>query len=139
MTRTSPRDTLLRWLPFIASAVYSIAMSAVAPLGRHAFHFDWSLGADTLALSLTKLPHIGTAALVALLAIWATGRQRWLLALILTVAVGGGWELAQTTVIGHEARLADLLPDTMGALLGCAWGACGLWLLEPWRREGSLS
>ena len=139
MTSTSPRETWLRWLPFIAAALYSVGMSAEAPLGRHPFHVDWSLGADALALSLIKLPHIGTAVLVALLAVWATGRRRWLLALVLTVAVGAGWELAQSTVIGHEARLADLLPDTLGALLGCIWGGCALWLLEPWRGERRLS
>gem|GEM_PF-4577379 len=48
---------------------------------------------------------------------------------------GWGWELAQSTVIGHQARLADLAPDTVGALLGCIWGACGLWLLEPSRSD----
>ena len=133
MNPTPPfRETSRRWLPFLAAAAFSIVMSAIAPLGRHPFHVDWSLNAATLAFSLPKLPHISSSLVVALFAVWATGRRRWPLALLLTVAVGWGWEMAQTTVVGHEARLSDLAPDTLGALLGCLWGACSLWVLEPW-------
>ena len=41
--------------------------------------------------------------------------------------VGVGWELAETTVVGHHARLADLAPDLVAALsalvmtLGLRW------------------
>jgi VanZ family protein len=48
---------------------------------------------------------------------------RWLWALLLTVAVGACWELAQTTIVGRTARLSDLLPDAVGAALGCLLGA----------------
>jgi hypothetical protein len=30
--------------------------------------------------------------------------------------VGVGWELAETTVVGHNARLIDLAPDLIGTL-----------------------
>ena len=79
-------------------------------------------------LSISKLPHIGATALVAVLAVLATGRHRWAMALVLTLLVGWGWELGQTTVLGRTARLADLAPDTLGGMLGCAWGTCAVWL-----------
>ncbi len=122
--------SLLRWLPFWLGAFGSIAASALAPAGRRPFEINWSLMPDELLFSVTKGPHIGAAAIVALAAMVATGRHRWGLALAMSVLVGWGWEMAQTTVIGHNARLADLLPDTIGALLGCAWAATMMWLLE---------
>ena len=124
----------LRWLPFIGAALISITLAFDAPHGRKAFEVDWRLTLDALQFSLAKGPHIGASALIALLAVLATGRHRLRLALALSVLVGTGWEIGQTTVIGHNARLSDLGPDAIGALLGCAWGACVLWLLDPARR-----
>lgn len=127
----------LRWLPFTAAALFSLVMSAMAPDGRRAFHFDWSLTIDALEFSIVKAPHISACAMLALLGVMATGRQRWPVALLLTVAVGAGWELCQTTVIGHHARLSDLAPDTLGAALGCLLGTASLWTIEDWKRSGS--
>ncbi|HEY0857847.1 MAG TPA: VanZ family protein [Albitalea sp.] len=117
---------LLRWLPFAAAAVFSLVMASQAPEGRHAFDIDWSLGRDALALSIVKAPHIGAGAALALLAVLATGRERWRVALLLTVVVGAGWEFCQSTVVGRFARASDLAPDAVGALLGCTVGLASL-------------
>ena len=121
---------VLRWLPFAGVGLASLVESALAPLGRKPFQFDWSLSVEALHFSITKGPHIGATMLLAFLAVVATGRQRPLLAFALTLLIGAGWELGQTTVVGHSARLADLAPDAVGALLGCAWGALACWLTE---------
>ena len=121
-TLSNAQWRLLRWLPFVAAAMFSLVMAAQAPDGRHAFDIDWSLGRDALALSIVKAPHIGAGAALALLAVFATGREQWRLALLLTVLVGAGWELCQSTVVGRSARVCDLAPDAVGALLGCAMG-----------------
>jgi len=131
---TEAQWRLLRWLPFAAAALFSIVMSAMAPDGRRAFHIDWSLSMDALEFSIVKAPHISACAVLALLAVMATGRRRWPLALLLTVAVGAAWEICQTTVIGHYARLSDLAPDTLGAVIGCMLGAASLWTIEDWKR-----
>jgi VanZ family protein len=122
----------LRWFPFVATALFSLVMSALAPDGRRDFHIDWSLSLDALEFSIVKAPHISACALLAALAVLGAGRQRWPLALMLTVAVGAGWELCQTTVIGHYARLSDLAPDTLGALIGCMLAPATLWTIESW-------
>ena len=121
----------LRWLPFLAAALLSLALAGLAPDGRRPFHIDWGLSLDALEFSIVKAPHIGASALLAVLGVLGAGRPRWLLALALTVLIGAGWELAQTTVIGHFARLSDLAPDSLGALLGCAAGVALLRLVEP--------
>ncbi|HEX6703983.1 MAG TPA: VanZ family protein [Albitalea sp.] len=128
---TNRRAALLRWLPFTAAALFSLVMSARAPLGRHAYFFDWTLSWDALEYSIFKLPHIGSCALLAVLGVFAAGAARWSLSLRLTVLVGFGWELCQTTVIGHYARLTDLAPDTVGALIGCAIGVMLLRRFQP--------
>lgn len=125
----------LRWLPFSTASLASVAMSAHAPDGRKSFHFDPSLAIDALAFSAAKGPHIGAAALLGLLAVLATGRRRLWMAFALTLVVGAGWELGQTTVFGHTARLSDLLPDAIGAAAGCAWGALVTWLLDAGRAD----
>jgi Na+/proline symporter len=114
---------LLRWLPFAMVALLSIAMAAWAPLGRKPFYLDANLSAAALAFSIQKPPHIVACAVLALLAVAAAGRRRLLLAFALAVLVGACWELAQTTVVGHAARLADLAPDALGAILGCLIGS----------------
>lgn len=121
----------LRWLPFVATALFSLALSAAAPDGRKPFHVDWALNMHVIQFSIVKAPHIAATALLAVLGMLASGRQRWPLALVLTVAVGAGWELCQTTVVGHTARLSDLAPDTLGALIGCMVGGAALWTIEP--------
>jgi VanZ family protein len=129
-TLTEAQWQTLRWMPFVATALFSLVMSAVAPDGRRPFDFDWSLSAAALEFSIVKLPHIGATAILACLGVLATGRQRWPLALALTVLTGAGWELCQTTVIGHYARLSDLAPDTLGAFIGSILGAASLWAVE---------
>jgi VanZ family protein len=131
-TLTDAQWRKLRWLPFVATALFSIVMSALAPDGRRPFYIDWSLSLDALEFSIVKPQHIGATAVLAFLAALAAGRQRWPLALFLTVAVGAGWELCQTTVIGHYARLSDLAPDTLGALIGCMLATASLWTIEEW-------
>jgi VanZ family protein len=126
---SSPR-LLLRWLPFLAVALLSIAVAAWAPLGRKPFHLDWNLSAAALAFSLQKPPHIVACAVLALLAAVAAGRRRLPLAFALAVLVGACWELAQTTVVGHAARLADLAPDAVGAVFGCLVG--GAYFSPSW-------
>ena len=128
---TEPQWALLRWLPFAATAAFSLLMSAMAPEGRRPFHIDWSLSLAALEFSVVKAPHIGATAVLAWLGVMGSGRLRWPMALMLTVLVGAGWELCQTTVIGHYARLSDLVPDTLGALIGCLLGTVTLWTLEP--------
>jgi VanZ family protein len=125
---------VLRWLPFVAIALFSLALSVVAPDGRKPFYFDWAVSMDAFRFSIVKTPHIAATALLAVLGVLGSGRQRWPLALVFTVAIGAGWELCQTTVVGHTARLSDLAPDTLGALLGCMVGSAGLWTIEPMRR-----
>lgn len=129
------RRELLRWLPFVAAAMFSLVMAAQAPDGRHTFHFDWNLSRDALAFSIAKPPHIVAAAVLALLAVLATAGRQWRLAFLLTVLVGAGWELCQSTIVGRTARIADLAPDAIGALLGCAMGMLALraraWAAPP--------
>ena len=74
--------------------------------------------------------------MLAALGVLGSGRDRWPLALALTVLTGAGWELCQTTVIGHHARLSDLAPDTLGAAIGCLLAVAALWTLEPPRARG---
>ena len=125
----------LRWAPFLLGALISIGLSFEAPLGRKPFRIDWDVSWASLEFSLFKEPHIGASALIGMLAVVAVRRSRWWLALLLAVAVGWGWEMAQTTVIGHSARLADLLPDAIGAAVGVLWGAAMLWLAERIKDE----
>ncbi|RQP24286.1 VanZ family protein [Piscinibacter terrae] len=132
---TEAQWQVLRWLPFAFASLFSIVMSAMAPDGRRAFQIDWSLTMDALEFSIGKAPHISACAVLGLLGMMAAGMRRWHVALALTVATGAAWELCQTTVIGHYARLSDLAPDTLGGLLGCMLGAAVLWTIEDWKRE----
>jgi VanZ family protein len=57
-------------------------------------------------------------AMLFVLAALATGGARLWLAAVLTFLVGVGWEIAQTTVIGHNPRVVDLFPNLVGIALG---------------------
>lgn len=46
-------------------------------------------------------------------AVLAVGSARLRMAFVLTMVVGLAWELAQTTVAGHSARVADLAPNVV--------------------------
>jgi VanZ family protein len=114
----------------MSCSLFSLVLSAMAPDGRHPFAIDWHVDTAEIAFSIVKAPHIGATALLALLALLGTGRERWLWALVSCVLVGAGWELCQTTVIGHTARLADLAPDALGAGLGCLLGTAAAWTMD---------
>ncbi|WP_148203894.1 hypothetical protein [Nitrobacter winogradskyi] len=108
----------LRAVPFLAFGAASIWWAARAPHGRKPFAIACDFSLDALLLALTKWPHMASMAFLYLLALIATGLQRSVLAATLVFGVGVGWELAQSTVIGHNARIADLLPNA-AALTVC--------------------
>lgn len=121
---------MVRWLPFLAAALFSLAMASRAPKGRRPFQFDWEISAATLSHSMAKPDHIAACAILAFLAALAAGRTRWGVAMALTLLVGLGWELAQASIVGRGPRLSDLAPDAIGATLGCALGTARLWTIE---------
>jgi hypothetical protein len=92
---------------------------------RKPFDFDWSINLASLELSLGKVKHYQSMALHFALAWMAVGMGSAPRAFWLTMVVGIGWEIAESTAIGHHARLADLLPDTLAAVvcLGLALSA----------------
>jgi hypothetical protein len=113
---TLPRA--LRAVPFLAFAGASLWWAARAPQGRKPFTMAFDISLDALLLALTKWPHMASVAFLYGLALIATGLQRSAVAAALVFGVGVGWELAQSTVIGHNARIADLLPNAV-ALTAC--------------------
>jgi len=108
---------LLRAIPFVLFAALSLFTAVRAPLGRHRFRVDLSLSWDDLARSITKAQHLRGFAVLLLLAVIAFGTQRLLVAFLATMALGIATELAQATVVGHNARLADLAPDSLGCII----------------------
>lgn len=108
----------LRAIPFLAFGAASVWLAARAPNGRKPFTIAFDFSLDALLLALTKWPHMASMAFLYLLALIAAGLQRSILAATLVFGVGVGWELAQSTVIGHNARIADLLPNA-AALTVC--------------------
>lgn len=125
--RRSRAACTLRWPPFAVFAALTLWVAAGLPHGRKPFAVDLSLSASTLAESLSKVPHYRTTAVLFLCAAIAVGWRRPLAALLLTMLVGAGWELAESTAIGHTARLADLAPDLLAAL-----GCLAVLLLARW-------
>lgn len=110
---------VLRVPPFAVLATASIWRAGQAPAGRRAPEFDWTITATIAVHALSKIPHITWMAVLFLLALLAVGPVRAGLAAVLTFAVGVGWELAETTVIGHHAGVVDLLPDLVAVAV--AW------------------
>lgn len=106
---------VLRLVPFFVLGPLSVWAAARAPQGRKAFTLDLDLSIEALSRAMTKAPHLKYSAILCGLALLALGLRRWWQALLLTVLVALGWEIAQTTVIGHHARLADLAPGIVGA------------------------
>lgn len=121
---------LLRWFPFLTVSIASLWAAGHAPAGRRAPQFDWSFDPDALLLALTKVKHIGAMALIFVLAVLALGPKRSALAAAVTFVVGALWEVLQTTVVGHNARLADLVPNAAGILLAWALVVAGLYVLR---------
>ena len=131
---------ILRVLPFACLAVLSLWVAGRSPLGRKPFHIDWSISVSELAQVVTKANHLISTAVFFLLATLAVGTNRLLLAFGLTMLVGVGWELAETTVVGHHARLIDLVPDLIGTLTGLVLVVLARWVIRSIRnREGDVS
>lgn len=117
------RDRLLdlnfmRKLPFWMLAILTTMIAYRAPYGRRPPEFDFDMSWESILWSAQKPVHIAACALLVILGIIAYRWKRWPLVALLTMLVGLGWELAQTTVIGHTPRLADLVPDFLGVVLG---------------------
>jgi hypothetical protein len=108
----------LRLLPFWLLAALSLMIAYRAPYGRRPPEFDFDISLDAILWSLQKPLHIAACALLMVLGVIAYKWKRWWLAALLTMLVGLGWEIAQTTVVGHNPRLADLAPDFVGVVLG---------------------
>jgi VanZ family protein len=109
---------VMRKLPFWMLAFASILVAFHAPYGRKPFYFNWDLSWEMIEFSIYKPLHIVACALLMVLGVLAYQWKRWWLAAVLTMLVGLGWEIAQTTVAGHNARIADLIPDFLGVVLG---------------------
>ena len=109
---------ILRLLPFPAFAVASIIWAARAPNGRKPLVVDWDMSLAAIANALTKLPHMASMLFLFALALLAVGPRRGGLAAALTFAVRITWEAVQTTVVGHNARAADMAPNLLAVLIG---------------------
>ena len=116
---------VVRWLPFLGLAMFSLWFAAQAPDGRKPFSLSLDVTLTSLAHVAVKPIHFRATAVLFLLGIVAVGARRLPWALGLTLLVSFGWEVAQATVLGHNARLADMLPNiiaavtTAGLFLGC--------------------
>ena len=108
---------IARAAPFAAFAALSLFVAPRASRGRHPFQFDLGLSATDIARSAMKLPHLRGYAVLFLLAVVALGVNRLVSALLACTTLGIACELAQATVVGHNARLADLAPNLVGCLV----------------------
>lgn len=125
---TTAWSRIARIAPFAVVGSLSLIAAARAPQGRKPFQMDLTISIDDLARSMTKVPHLRSIAVLFLLAVVAFGAHRLARAFWSTTLLGIGWELAQTTVVGHNARLADLAPNLTAALLCLALIAGIRWL-----------
>jgi len=106
---------VLRWIPFVTIAALSLWVAGGFPQARKPFEVDFTLSRNALGVSLGKLPHYESTALLFALAAVALGACRPWSAFSLTMLVGVGWEIAETTAPRHHARVADLAPDLVAA------------------------
>lgn len=129
---------VLRLLPFAALSLASFWAAGRAPDGRRPPQMDFTVTPEAIANALTKTPHISSMAVLFVLALVGTGYSRSWLAALLTFLVGVGWELLQTTVIGHNPRIVDIFPNLVG--IGLAWiiasALMGIW---RWSRSRKAS
>lgn len=109
---------VMRRLPFWLLAALTMIIAYRAPYGRRPAEFDFDMSLEAIEWSLYKPLHIAACALLMVLGVLAYKWKRWWLAAVLTMLIGLGWEIAQTTVVGHSPRLADLVPDFLGVVLG---------------------
>lgn len=131
---------IARALPLVVASALSLWVIGQAPNGRKPFQVDLSLSVEDLARSMTKVAHFRSIAILFLMAVLAAGSRRLLLALALTMAVGLGWEAAETTVIGRNARLADLAPNLAAGVAALVTVLLIRWTvvsLLAWRRRRS--
>lgn len=104
-----------RWLPFLFLSALSIYVAFQAPHGRKPFSLSLDITPSTLAQVAIKPLHFRASAALCWLALLAVGASRVPLAVGLTLLVCFGIELAQATVVGHNARLADMLSYLIAA------------------------
>lgn len=109
---------VMRQLPFWMLAALTIMMAFRAPYGRRPPMFDFDMSWDAIVWAAQKPVHIAACALLMIFGVIAYRWKRWWLAASLTMLIGLLWEMAQTTVVGHTPRLADLVPDFLGVVLG---------------------
>jgi VanZ family protein len=109
---------VMRKLPFWMLAFATILAANHAPYGRKPYEFNWDLSWETIEFSIFKPLHIIACMLLMVLGVLAYKWQRWWVAAVLTMTIGLSWEIAQMNVAGHNARLADLIPDFFGVVLG---------------------
>jgi hypothetical protein len=121
---------ITRFLPFAIVSILSLVAASRAPHGRKPIQVDLSLARVDLARSMTKIPHLRSIAVIFLLAALAFGTQRLIVAFAATMLVGVGWEIGETTVIGHYARLADLAPNLVAGVVCLAVIAGVRWILR---------
>ncbi|HKO57848.1 MAG TPA: hypothetical protein VJ276_18415 [Thermoanaerobaculia bacterium] len=132
-----------RWLvfaravPFVVVSGLSLLAASRAPHGRKAFSLDASVSAADLAQSMTKVPHLKSIAVIFLLAVIAFGVSRLTVAFAATMLIGIGWELAEGTVVGHHARVADLAPNIASGLACLAIVALMRWIANAVRRNAA--
>jgi hypothetical protein len=107
---------ILRFIPLVTLAIISLWVAAGLSVQRRPFHFDYDLSSYALQSSLHKVEHFKATALVFMLAWLAFGNRRLSVAFVLTIFVGLGWEIAESTAVGHTARLSDLAPDLVAAV-----------------------
>ena len=107
---------ILRFIPLVTLAIISLWVAAGLSLQRRPFHFDYDVSSYALQSSLQKVEHFKATTLVFLLAWLAFGHRRLGSAFVLTMLVGLGWEIAESTAVGHTARLSDLAPDLVAAV-----------------------
>lgn len=112
---TSRTTRWLRWLPFAVLTALGLWVAAGLPQTRKPFEVDLSLSRAAILESLGKWAHYKSTALHFVLAVVGAGVRRAGLAFWLTILVGVGWEVAETTAVRHHARLADLAPDLAAA------------------------
>jgi hypothetical protein len=108
----------MRKLPFWLLAALTLMIAYRAPYGRRPPEFDFDMSWDAIVWAAQKPLHIAACALLMVFGVLAYKWKHWWLAALLTMLVGLGWEIAQTTVVGHNPRLADLVPDFLGVVLG---------------------
>jgi VanZ family protein len=109
---------VMRKLPFWLLAALTLMIAYRAPYGRRPPEFDFDMSWDAIVWAAQKPLHIAACALLMVFGVLAYKWKHWWLAALLTMLVGLGWEIAQTTVVGHNPRLADLVPDFLGVVLG---------------------